>query len=584
MKTVAECCFVLTSNQAFHNATDTYQATAGANWTNGDFELSTEFDYTNSRYKRKGFIVDTALFVETEYDSNYQNSGTPFMGSNDLAYWLDSSNYHPTQLFDQWTRESSDEFDWKADATFTLSGPLKSIQAGVRYANRYAQNAQDWGGAISCYSGTDQNGPNPALVASPACNGGLWFFNDVNAILPGMMTKNHGPFFEGEAGWGVRNWMNAGGDWMFDHVSQLRTAFGQPTSDPAPILSNSFADRESSFAGYLMGNFDLSVADMPLTGNIGVRITDTLSKMDAYNTQVTPGNPPTYTPTQSSREDTDIMPSLNAKLQVEDNLFVRLGIGRTVTRPTFAQLNPGLYLSASGLTFNNNGSAGNPELHPVKSDNYDLGAEYYFGKADALTGTLFYRQIDGYIQSIIRTETYGGIDYAVTRPVNSGVGFLQGFEVAYTQWADFLPDFWSGLGIQLNGTFVEGRFTDITAVGGKHPYAGVSKWSFNVIPMYEYGPVTIRVSYNWRSSYQVGYTFTDTSSTNPAEVWTKPYGELGLSASYNITEQLVATFDANNLMDAKYQDTFGKGAFATIYPRDTRHYDQIYSLGLRYRM
>ena len=584
MKTVSECCFVLTSNQGFHDSTDTYQFATGANWTSGNLQLSTEADYTDSKYKRRGFIVDTALFVETEYDSNYQNGGTPFMGSNDLSYWMTSSNYHPTQLFDQWTKQSGNEFDWRGDATFTINDELKSIQVGVRYANRYGKNDQDWGGAISCYGGTDQMGADPALVASAACNGGAWWANSVDTIFPGMMTKNHGPFFEGETGWGVRNWMNAGSDWMFSHVSDLRTAFGQPTSDPAAILSNSFADREESFSGYLMANYDVNVDGMPLNGNIGVRIVDTLSKMDAYDTQVTPGNPTTYTPTQSSKEDTAIMPSLNAKLGLTDNLFLRLGIGRTVTRPTFAQLDPGLYLSASGLTFNNNGSAGNPDLHPIKATNVDLGAEYYFGRANAVTGTLFYRQIDGYVQSIIRTETYGGLDYAITRPVNSGVGFLQGAELAYTQWADFLPDIWNGLGIQLNSTFVEGHFTDITSIGGKHPYAGVSKWAFNIIPMFEYGPVTVRASYSWRSSYQVGYTFADAASTNPATVWTKPYGELGLSASYNVTDQLVATFDMSNVLDSKYQDTFGQGAFATIYPRDTRHYDQVYQVGLRFKM
>ena len=595
MKTVSECCFVLTSNQGFHDATNTAQFATGVTWTGDNIELSTEADYTDSRYKRKGLIVDTALFVETEYDSNYQTSGTPFMGSSNLSYWLDPTNYHPTQLFDQWTKQSGNEFDWKGDATFNINGALKSVQVGVRYANRYGKNDQDWGGAISCYGIADQAYPNtdgahpdPALLASAACNGGAWWANTLTTTYSGLMANNHGPFFDGEAGWGVRNWMNASSNWMFSHISQLRTAFGQPTSDPAAILSNSFADREESFAGYLMANFDLALANgMPLSGNIGVRVVDTLSKTDAYNTTVDTSNPnlpTTYTPTQSSREDTAIMPSLNAKLGLSDDLLLRLGIGRTVTRPTFAQLDPGLYLSASGLTFNNNGSAGNPDLHPIKSDNVDLGLEYYFGKANAVTGTVFYRQINGYIQSIIRPETYGGVVFEVTRPVNSGVGFLQGAEASYTQWADFLPGIWGGLGIQTNATFVEGHFTDITAVGGKHPYAGVSKWSFNIIPMFEYGPVSIRASYDWRSSYQVGYTFADANSTNPATVWTKPYGELGLSASYNITDQLVATFDASNVMDSKYQDAFGQGAFAKIYPRDTRHYDQVYQLGVRFRM
>ena len=112
----------------------------------------------------------------------------------------------------------------------------------------------------------------------------------------------------------------------------------------------------------------------------------------------------------------------------------------------------------------------------------------------------------------------------------------------------------------------------------------MSKYSVNLIPMYEYGPLSVRVSYDWRSSYQVGYTFSDATSIQPASVYTRPYGELGASVNYTVNDRLTFTFDVNNLTDSIYQDHFGQGNFGAVYPRDTRHYDQIYTLGLRFKM
>ena len=584
MKTSSSCCFELTSGQSFRDSSNTYQFASGVTWTGENLTLSSELDYTDSAYKRTGVIVDTAIFEETDFDTNNSNSGTPSFSSTDPAGWLVAANYHPTQLFDQWTQQSGNEIDWRGDASYSFGdGVLKSIDAGLRYTNRYGKNRADWGGAISCYGGTDQMGADPAVVNSAACNGGAWWGNNVEAIFPGMMTPNAGAFFKGERTWGLGNWLNANADWTQNNIETLRAAFGQSTTAPAAIQSNSFDDREQGYAAYLKVNYDLMLDDMPLTGNLGVRVVDTKSDMKAFVTSVDPMGNITYAPIDTGKESADWMPSLNAKLTIQDDLLLRFGVGRTVTRPTFAQLNPGLYLSAGSNTFENNGTAGNPNLAPVKSNNADLGLEYYYGKGGLLNATVFYRQIDGYVQYLSAAEVHGGISYQVTRPQNGGGGHLQGLEAGYTQWFDMLPGFLSGFGIQANGTFIEGKFVNLPSTD-KVPYGGVSKYSFNLVPMYESGPVSVRLSYNWRSSYISGTTLQDGTSVNPSSAYTRPYGELGLSASYNWNEHLVLTFDANNIMDSIYQDHFGQGAYAVVYPRDTRHYDQIFTIGARYRM
>ena len=264
------------------------------------------------------------------------------------------------------------------------------------------------------------------------------------------------------------------------------------------------------------------------------------------------------------------MPSINLRAKLEDDLFMRVAASRTVTRPTFSQLNPGLSLSASTATLLGSGSSGNPNLTPEKSDNVDVSLEYYFGPANLVSGTFYYRAVDGYIGSYVTAETIGGIVYQVTLPENGPSGHIDGFEVNYTEFFDFLPGYWSGLGIQLNGTYVDGAFQNI------------SKYSFNTVGIYEYGPVSFRVAYNWRAGFNEGAA--PGGGQNPATIYAKSQPWLDLSASYKLSDRTTVTFDATNLLDSYFQDSFGKGALGAVYPRDTRRFDQTLELGVRYRL
>ncbi len=274
-----------------------------------------------------------------------------------------------------------------------------------------------------------------------------------------------------------------------------------------------------------------------------------------------------YLPTESDKNSLDVLPSLNARLQLQDDLFLRFAASRTVTHPTFLQLNPGLSLSASTATLLGSGTSGNPDLSPEKSNNADLSLEYYFGRQNALTGAIFYRQVDGYIQNTIAPETIAGITYQVTRPTNAPAGHIDGAEMGYTQFFDSLPGLLNGLGFQANGTYVEGVFQNI------------SKWSYNLVGIYEKGPASFRVAYNWRAGFNVGAA--PGGGQQPNTIYAKAQPWLDLSASYRVLDQLTLTFDATNLLNSYYQDYFGNQAF---YPRDTRRFDQTFALGFRFRM
>ena len=100
-----------------------------------------------------------------------------------------------------------------------------------------------------------------------------------------------------------------------------------------------------------------------------------------------------------------------------------------------------------------------------------------------------------------------------------------------------------------------------------------SKRSGNLSLMYDRGPVSARVAYNWRSrNLQAVNTFgargTDGKDTNPASptfgatnlawglpLWAEAYGQVDASIFYKITEKLSIGLEAQNLNDVKFRQT-----------------------------
>lgn len=571
VKTVTGGCYDLTSDQSFVPKTDTYQIAIGGTWTGDRVKFTSEVDYTNSHFSQTGYILDTEYYPPPNgytADFNYNGTGTPYMNVTGVSL-TDPTNFHIRQLYDQWTSQKGNEVDWRGDLTFKLDNSwIRSIVTGLRFADRFAQNRADNQGGLDCRGTPDPASPTfaalTAAIASPAC------FTALNALPRTAYHVTAGSQFDGQ--FGVSRWLDADPNWLIDNIAYLREQYGQsPTGAPPPAdPTQSFDDREISYALYGKVNFAFNVGALPLTGNFGLRLIETQATMKGNTLIVsTPDNVNytfTYLFAKTDKSSFDWLPSLNARLQLDDGLFLRLGASRTVTRPQFLQVDPGLSLSASTATLLGSGSSGNPNLGPEKSDNVDLSLEYYFGRQNALTGAIFYRRVDGYIQSSVTPETIAGITYQITRPTNAPAGHIDGAEVGYTQFFDALPGIWNGLGFEANGTYVSGVFQNI------------SKWSYNLIGIYEKGPVSLRLAYNWRAGFTAASA--PGGGQQPGTIYAKSQPWLDLSASYHVFGGLTLTVDATNLANSYYQDYFGT---PNAYPRDTRRFDQTYAIGLRYR-
>ena len=567
VKTVTGGNYDLTSDQSFVPRTDTYQVASGVTWTGGTVTVSTEVDYTNSKFTQAGYILDTEYYPPPggyTADFNYHGTGTPFMNVTGVSL-TDPTNFHIRQLYDQWTDQSGNELDWRADVSFKLPAAswISSIDTGLRLVDRFARSRAANGGGVDCRA--DPATASAGALAAMASGG---CFTALSA-LAGTGTAYHvtgGSMFNGQ--FGITRWMDADPDWLVHNIAYLRELLGQSATGAAPPAdpTQAFDDREKSYAAYVKANFAFEWAH-PLTGNIGLRLLETDADMKGNTLVTVAGGPSTLTAVESDKHILDVLPSLNARLQLDETWILRFAASRTVTHPQFVQLNPGLTLSASTATLLGSGTSGNPNLDSEKSNNVDLSLEHYYGGHNALTAALFYRKIDGYIQNTIVPQTIGNIAYQVTQPVNAPSGHISGVESGFTQFFDFLPAPLDGLGFQTNGTYIQGDFQNI------------SKWSYNAVGIYEKGPASLRVAFNWRSGFNVGAA--PGGGQQPGTIYAKAQPWLDLSANYKVTGQLLVTFDATNLLNSYYQDFFGNQAF---YPRDTRRFDQTFSLGFRFHL
>ncbi|WAC58728.1 TonB-dependent receptor [Brevundimonas sp. SL130] len=271
-----------------------------------------------------------------------------------------------------------------------------------------------------------------------------------------------------------------------------------------------------------------------------------------------------------SKEYTNVLPSLNLRAFLTDSLQARVAVSRAIVRPEMYQLQPFTNLSinfqSDGYTLNETtpftGTGGNPNLEPLKATNYDFSLEWYFAPTGSLTFAAFHKDLKDYIFSGSSTETYtnGGVtyDFLITRYTNGDEGKIDGFELAYSQFYDFLPGPLSGLGIQANFTYVDssgGRNTsqDIlssdqnSASAAELPLEGLSKTSYNAAVLYEKYGISARLAYNWREEYLM----TTSAANVNAPVWASDYGQLDGSIFYNLTEDVKIGIQSTNILNER---------------------------------
>ncbi|MGR9012975.1 MAG: TonB-dependent receptor [Gammaproteobacteria bacterium] len=502
----------------------TQQGAVGGSWSKDALTLKADLSYTksfNNLFFSGPVMSGTAATFNQDLSGKVPSTG---IGGTDL---LNPANFQYASLAYR-TRPFRGELSAaQLDGDYDFSGGfIKSISAGFRYAKRNADNA-------------------PGLIFADAAITGISATD-----RPGYVTTNPvDNFLSGEAT-SIGNFLTANLDSARD-AAGWRKAFG--ISAPIPSAGNPlgvWGISEETQAGYLMGKFE--AADFPLDGNIGLRVVRTLESVTGSKSAPSGG---AVLPINVESNDFDYLPSLNLRYKFSQDLYVRVGASQTITRQNFDQLSPSLTLIRNTITPSlNQGGAGNPELKPIRSDNFDLAVEKYFNSSTSVHITGFLKQVDGFVSTVSNPEVHDGFTYQVSRPQNSAVATINGFEVGYQQFYDFLPSWLSGFGMQANYTYVDSE-TPSKILGRKVPLQNLSKHSYNLIGMYEKGPFSARVAYNWRDTFLSSTA--NIVGVGALPVYTKSYGWLDASVGYRINDHFTLTIEGMNLLNTLRTSYYG---------------------------
>ncbi len=597
-----------------------------ADWTITDrLKMNIDLSYSSAeRDFRNGLIwalvALDANAVEPEFDNNvainYGLNGLnlPDVGLSQADAFTDLDRVMVTK-YGIYPYENKDEVSAvRLDFTYQLDNDyVSSIEFGARYSERKYDNQRS---VFEYGSDSSFNSPEAPLNIT----------DDMATVVNWSGDFSYFPSYLALDQDAVLN------AWFPNGVPQPVQTWGfsgQAVNGENPYLNNyDWTLKESGqvfediFAAYIMANIDTEIGGMPVTGNIGVRIIDT--KQAATSLQDVGGDvalgaqyitddvglvSDRYFPTKISNSYTDYLPQMNLNFRLTDSDQIRFAAAKVMSRPNIDRL-----ASNSSITLNKvstesesyfeiSGQAKNsPHLKPFYANQYDLSYEKYFEDGNgSLIAAVFYKDIES---TGIVTQTISEYDFAANGlavpdqmidPV-SGVplsirngnfetafndqegGYIRGLEFTYTQIFSFLPEIWSGLGLQASYSYTESEIQQISKLGQQDlsiSLPGLSENVFQTTLFWEYQGFETRASIRYRDEF--------VSEQVAVEAQTVNYdGEtiIDYQASYQFNDHFNVVFQINNVTDEPTKSYFGvKAQTGTI-----QYFGRQFFLGMTYAL
>lgn len=545
--------FTATSTWGVKEKTDTDYLNFQLQFRDGPWNVVSSAAVTRSKFVNDTVIVDQQI---PNSSSNIYTYGADGHGGfnaittpTSASPLTDPRQFVLRGMVQNWRESEGEQAQWRTDVSYRMqAGIINGLTGGVRLSTRQAtfhgaEGHSDVRGAVR---------PNPVDV----------FGADFEKLVPGI-DRLGGPF------------VTPSRDFLIDQADRVRQFYGATAGRVADDPTRLFDQRERTATAYLSARWRTAVGDIDISGSAGARLVRVNRTLRGKNRI---GD--TITDVDLKTSETNVLPNLSAVVNWTNQLQSHLSVGKTITRPEFASLNPALSLIPPTVNAPGTGSAGNPNLEPTKSLNTDATLEYYFPKNGYVQVALFDRDIKGYLQSFEQAEVIDGLNYRVHRPQNSGKGSLRGAEFGIQKFFDFLPGAWSGFGAQFNYTWITGENQTRTSLNSNAfkttPLVGVAKKSYNFALLYERMGITGRLAATHRGDY-VEQIAEPRFAQNR---YVKATTYVDLSLGYDLTKNVAVQFDAINLTKAKYESYLED----PMRPRDIRYTPTAFGLSLRVKL
>ncbi|MFS4468760.1 TonB-dependent receptor [Maribacter sp. 2210JD10-5] len=315
------------------------------------------------------------------------------------------------------------------------------------------------------------------------------------------------------------------------------TAIFETSAVEDEFLAGNFDVDEEVIAGYLMANQQLSDKFSILAG---IRVENT--EINSLGNEVIFNDEGDFDGVNQIRDEssyTNILPGLHLKYNITDRTILRFAWTNTIVRPNYVDLVPFRNI----INEDEEIVAGNANLDPTRSMNFDVMAEHYFESVGILSGGLFHKEIQDFIYTSLSEDTATGFD--VFQPLNGDTATIFGAEIAFQRQLDFLPGFAKNFNVYLNYTFLNSSTDGIRngdEIREDVDLPGTAPNMFNSSLAYTDKRFNLRLSLNFSDAYideLGGNAFEDRFYDKQTF--------LDLNASYTISKNLRVYADLNNI-------------------------------------
>ncbi|HJS92255.1 MAG TPA: TonB-dependent receptor [Steroidobacteraceae bacterium] len=374
-----------------------------------------------------------------------------------------------------------------------------------------------------------------------------------------------------------------------------------PNTETQEDPGNTWAVWMKESSAYLQTDFGEQLGDMPLSGNVGVRVIHTNLEV----TQHLSGLPGLYgtMPADIGNEVTrrgyyDVLPDFNLALDLTPKLTLRLAASKNMQPLDLQTWGGGLELNYSLVYIKNpnnpsgppiqlyqvaaGNSNGNPSLDPWRSTNYGASLEYYINPVSMVGLELFRINVqsfieNGNVQNCSLPDEDGVVRHhciTITEPVQGTGNSIQGAEFDYRQGFTFLPGLLADTGMEFNATYAPSKTGQTDLAGRAIPFQDNSTESGNFILWFQGKRFQVRAAYNYRSKRAVE---NQVGSIAGLEMYEAPQSYVDASLEYKFDKYVTLFVNGTNLTN-EYQ------RYYLVWPSQEGHAnfsERSYTVGIR---
>ncbi|MFY8325138.1 TonB-dependent receptor [Pseudoalteromonas sp. ZZD1] len=548
------------------NSSDTeyQQFSVAMDWLVGQWDINGLFGYSGADKSIESTNLKHTAYRATR--SRYTSTGAETI-SSDNADTFDMYNSPEAYLFDynEVNREAISDDKYAAQLDFTRQlnlaffPALTKVQFGARYTDKSKERNYGSNRVTGPSEGDTSWVGTRTLADSELTN--------ITDLVNGGEYLSEVPSKQG--------WSQVSNSYARD---QLRYEGFGVDFEPDQY----YQVEEKTTAIYAMADFAFDIGDMPATLNTGVRYIDTDVNSSGYHQMQNDDGSTNYTsePVSKSGNYTDLLPSINFTLELNDDLVLRAAASETLMRPALTDIAYKRTVSLSEFKYRD----GNPDLQPTYADQWEVGLEWYLEEGGLLAVSYFEKEIEGVVRESLTgvvegvtkyndNGTVDGVyDFDVYQKVNaegsydvSGIEFIA--QIPFVRFHNMLD----GFGINANYTTLDNSLTGASDLGIPTPPEGLADETYNLTFYYENESFDARISYNYKDKY-VEYIERDMYP-----VYRDAYGQTDISLGYNINDSMKVTLEGINITDEETKGYTLDPAFPTMYEFSGRRI----SLGFR---